>query len=439
MHTASTTHATAKLQAIRSELRTRFRLRDAEIDGILCSLLARANVLLVGSRGDGKTALVRAVAGYLQDASFFHLGMHKQTTEDHLFGGPDLVALQAGRFQRDMAGKLADCHVALLDEYEKTTTGTSNALLVPLEDRLFEGRRMPLQLVVAAGNALVHELRNQTGGKALALRPGEDSLLPFVDRFLFRFCVASLQPGTPAWRDVVFRNVTSSTQAAPLSLDELSHLQAAVHHVAFPVEVADALEAMAVALALGNGSKDSVVQVSVRTYAKLPHLLRAWALLQGRTTVAVADLAMLQHVLWTTPDQRQLVLQAALEVGSKVVLACSDTVDTCATLVAAFLDGRAYTTSDSASTGALHHVAPGTALPAGATTVGAGELVLRRLRKEQDYVQQLATTGTSSEDAEAVARATATLDVLYQQAMDHLSQRMFGAARARLSAVQPAC
>jgi MoxR-like ATPase len=410
----------ARLQQIRLDLRSRFRKRDAEIDGILVSLIARKHLVMIGAPGQAKTALPKAVAGYISDSKVFHVGMHKGTTPNDLFGGPDIVALARGEWRRATEGRLADCHMALLDEALKSSEGTLNSTLVPLSDFEFEGSKIPLVSAILCSNELPQELRGQVNGKPIKMRQGEDSLLAFWDRFGFRFVTSAVEEASPDWRSIVFANVTSTISTdARISLDDLRHMQEDAAQVIMPANIEDMICDLAVMLRLGVQSKGNAkVEVSVRTWRAVPAILRAVAYLAGRTEVEPGDVMVLRDVLWVTPDQREVIGAAILDCGSPIVRDCAAIVEQASNLVAALIEQRIKAGSSS------HAIAISQTRVSNSEAVGASEQVVHAIRASATEIETMRPAST--EDTKAVESSLASLRVSYSAAMRFMAKRLAG-------------
>lgn len=409
-----------KFNAAEQDLRTHFRKRDTVIRGLFISVLARQHAVIIGEPGDGKTKLSTDFFRLFTDSRFAHFGLHKGSTSDDLFGGPDIVALQNGIDKRNTKGRLLEVEFALLDEPDKASEGTLNSLLVPLSDFVFETAPLPLRCAVYCGNNLPHELRGQRNGKPLPVRQGEDSLLAFFDRFALKFVVDSLEPGTEDWRSVVFRRVTETPYTSSLSLQDLDDARAEVAKVHIPESVETFIEEFAGVLRRGNGKPSSVVKVSPRRWTQVPTLLKAAAWMNGRDTVSTEDATMLVDVLWTTPDQRKAIRDAFLDCGSPVVRDCAATVDKVAEAVLALKEHRL---SNGVGGDGLHiHTTAAEVNPR--LVVGVAEVLLRFIDKTGGDLRNAVTPDLSSEDAAAIEAALQTLRNFRKQALAEFKKRV---------------
>lgn len=409
-----------KFLAAESDLRSHFRKRDQVIRGLLISVLARQHAVLIGEPGDGKTRLSTDFFRLFEGARFAHFGLHKGSTSDDLFGGPDIVALQNGVDKRQTKGRLLEVEFALLDEPDKASEGTLNSLLVPLSDFVFETAPLPLRCAIYAGNNLPHELRGQRNGKSLPVRQGEDSLLAFFDRFAAKFVVESIDPESNDWTEIVFDRVTDAPYSATLSLDDLDAARSEVASVRIPDSVRQFVREFAIALRRGNGKPNSTVKVSPRRWSSVPVLLRAAAWLEGRDEVSTRDAAILADVLWTTPDQRKVIADALLDCGSPVVRDCASTVDQIAELALALRERRLST---GAGPNGLHvHASASEVNPRQA--VGVSEVLLRHIDKTGADLRNAITPDLSTEDREAIETALQVLRDFRKQALEEFRRRV---------------
>lgn len=323
-----------RVQAIRADLNKRFRMREDVIGAMLASMLAGELMLLLGLRGEAKTAIVEALAGYISDGKHFSVGLAKSSTPDDVLGGVDVVALQNGTYRRNTTGFLPEATTFLLDEGFKSNNPTLQALLRVLSEREFQGQKIPALFGALASNELPAELRGQKNGKAADLGPFEDSLLAFFDRFFHKLDVQPLAPGSSNWDDVVFGAASDAASAVRVTADEIRDLQRLVGSVALGVSLQDSVRSVAQKLATEK------VHVSTRTWRKAVRMLRAHALLDGRMTVRKSDLRWLEHALWTTPDQRQTIREIVTSAGSREVAEALAIEVKAAEFMTAFADRR---------------------------------------------------------------------------------------------------
>ncbi len=286
----------SKLQAIRRELEARLLEREEILLGALAALLAGEHLLLLGPVGTAKSLLAVEVCQRVQGAHYFGWLLTRFSTPEELFGAVSVRALQEDRYERVTDGRLPTAHIAFLDEIFKANGAILNALLTLINERLFHngGRavRAPLLTLFAASNEL----------------PEESELLAFYDRFLLRYNVNYIK------KDDNFKALLRMEEPSPggprttLSLTELHLLQEQTRRVRVPEGVLeDLVQVRSLLHAKGLVGSD-------RRYRRALGLLRAFALLAGRSAVTSEELLHLQHVLWSAPEEAEVVRSVLEEV-----------------------------------------------------------------------------------------------------------------------------
>ncbi|GAB4511392.1 MAG: hypothetical protein Tsb0020_29160 [Haliangiales bacterium] len=286
--------ALERLTTVRKELEALFIERDDLIAGTLAAVLSKQHVLMLGPPGTAKSMLAKEVCRRIGGTHYFEWLLTKFTTPEEIFGPVSLPALESGRYERVTTGKLPEAEIAFLDEIFKANSAILNALLTILNERRFhqgsEVRAVPLESLLAASNEL----------------PEEDELGALYDRFLVRFTVGYISQDHRFARLLQQRDVAAPcTVLSPAELDELQTRCAAV---AIPDDVVE--DIIAIRRALGS---DGVI-ASDRRYRQALSVLQAAALLDGRDAVESADLAWLEHMLWSDPEQQSQVAAAIAKV-----------------------------------------------------------------------------------------------------------------------------
>lgn len=296
------------VQAVRADLKARFVERDEVVDGLLCALLARQHVLLVGPPGTAKSALVNAVTASVEGAREFSWLLTKFSTPEEVFGPISLSGLQQDRFSRVTMGKLPEAHVAFVDEVFKASSAILNALLSIANERVFHDdgrvRTCPLITLVGASNELPH---------------GDEGLGALFDRFLLRLDVRYVRDRGGQARLLAGEATPSS---ATIALDDLEAAQLMVDRVTIDDDTIDVLLSVKARL-----EEESYV-ASDRRWRQLLGVLRARAWLEGAAAVDEEHIVdVLPDCLWSDPKDRPAIAAAVGAVANPGAARITELVD----------------------------------------------------------------------------------------------------------------
>jgi len=245
--------------------------REALVEAIALSAVAREHVLVLGPPGTAKSQAVRRVAQSLGGHYFEYL-LGRFTEPSEIFGPVDLRKLRDGQVETQTEGMLPEAEFAFLDEVFRGSTAILNTLLALLNERVFRRghtlRPCPLRVCVGASNEL----------------PEDDTLAAFADRFLVRVFVDPIPD--PRLEELLQGGWSLGSERLPSpqgSLEGLDRLVAAVDEVGI-----DAVQpALAHSLRL---LRRAGVVLSDRRMVKAQRLVAAATVLAGRSGAGEPDL-----------------------------------------------------------------------------------------------------------------------------------------------------
>jgi MoxR-like ATPase len=285
--TLHTSTLRAKLRAIRDSLASGLVERDDAIRLALLAALAGEHLLLLGPPGTAKSLLARRLHLAFAGSTYFERLLTRFTVPEELFGPLSIKALNEDRYERLTKSYLPSASIAFLDEIFKANSAILNALLTLLNEREFDNgsRREPVPLVAVIGAS--NEL------------PQGEELAALYDRFLLRLQVdpvsASGFRSLLGLREETIPLLEPTLQLTP---SDLAQIQAAAKEVEVPEDVVSLLEH------LRKWCEVEKIQVSDRRWRKMVKLLQVSALTNDRSKVSIWDCWLLQHCVWSAPQDR---------------------------------------------------------------------------------------------------------------------------------------
>ena len=278
----------AKLGESRDQLNRAFLERTELIDGALAALLSHNHVLLIGPPGTAKSMLADELCARIEGANYFQWLLTRFSTPEELFGAVSLKGLEQDDYRRVTTHKLPEAHIAFLDEIFKANSSILNALLTLINERTFHnGReRIPTPLITMLGAS--NEL------------PDEEELSALYDRFMFRFITGYI---TEDFHFLKMLDGAAAETRTTLSFTELNALAGAVATVKVPGAILNEIAELRRIL-----GREHIV-VSDRRWKNSLDVLRAHAIIFGRSVVIEDDLMFLEHVLWKDPEERPKVTE----------------------------------------------------------------------------------------------------------------------------------
>ncbi|MFS0815435.1 AAA family ATPase [Lysinibacillus sp. 1P01SD] len=272
---------------IMNALNNKYVQREKEIEAVFLGLLSRQHVLLIGSAGTSKSALIMDIANSIQDANYFQWLLTKFTKEEELFGSLNLDSLENGVYERNTTYKLPQANTAFLDEIFKSNSAILNSLLTMLNERLYYNYSSPIEVPLSTLIGASNEY------------PEDDSLIALFDRFLLRREVEYIKEDKDFERMLVIDG--DAIQIPTITLSELENMQYLCSLVTIPNDIIQNLVRIRADL------KNEGIQPSDRRYKQSLSILKAKAFLAGRIVVELDDLEILTDILWEEISQKPKV------------------------------------------------------------------------------------------------------------------------------------
>jgi len=282
-----------KLQKADEILNNHFVERDAEVRGMMLSVLAKTHILLLGPPGTAKSQLVITWSKLITGAKYFQWLLTKYTTPEEIFGPYSLAALEKDLYLRKTAGKASEAHFIFFDEIWKANSGVLNANLTLINERLFYNGAapvpVPLLTMVGASNELPEE---------------DDNLDAMLDRFILKYHVKPIVE-EQNFMKMLIEDVGDEVEPV-ITLEDIQALQAEIKNVKMPNEMLELYATLRRDFA-ANG-----LMSSDRTYRNTIDILRAEAMFKGNDEVKEDDFEILKHALWANPKNSSAIYTTIL-------------------------------------------------------------------------------------------------------------------------------
>jgi len=273
-----------KLKAVISELKSNFHERDELIEGAVCALLTSNHVIIIGPPGTAKSQLANELCSRITGTQYFQWLLTKFTTPEEIFGSVSLKGLENDEYRRVTTNKLAEAHIAFLDEIFKSSSSILNSLLTVINERVYfngtEKIDTPLITLFGASNELPTD---------------EDELDALYDRFLVRFVVGYIEEDFRFLK--MIQGGDDKNEPTTFSLQELSKLKENVSRVEIPQAVFKIL------LRIRKELNAKGISLSDRRYKSSVSLIKAKAFINGREVAKEEDVKILENVLWKDPAE----------------------------------------------------------------------------------------------------------------------------------------
>jgi len=288
--------------------------REEVIEQAFCALLTAEHLLLQSRTGAGKSLLAEQIFNTFEGARLFRVQASKEQQPDTFFGGLDLDQLKSGRIIHNTQGSLVESEFGFIDEIFDANDFTLRALLSLLnERRLMRGVQnvpSPLHSVIAATNYLrisevTEALLDRFMYKAVIL-PDKD---PFIQyKISQRYLVHGGRPADPPKRIPYLRLKHLHQIVRGEATDhEISISNELLYFTNITIRQFEFLRNRQIVDKRSEGA-GSDFYISPRTQAKSLDLLRALAMLKGRTMVAHEDVSRLYFIFATVGLPEEVAL-----------------------------------------------------------------------------------------------------------------------------------
>jgi len=281
----------AHLRMVDDELNSRFIDRADAIEALILGSITGNNLLMTGEPGTGKSDLADTFAQCI-NGRFFKQQFHQMTPEEAISGPLDLAGYKlTGAWQRLIDGYFPTADLCQWDEIDKTSAAVLGIMLTAWNEGTYlHGTthiKLPALMHIGTSNA---NLDDPTGAT--------------YDRWLLRVIVERLDDAD------LMKLVKLPRPPAPpayLSADDIRFVATLTPDVRIGQDVLDTWMEIQQALRV-----DGIVP-STRRAKKSLEAARAVAWMDGRDEATVADLAVMRHIMWLVPEQRNRVHDRVLE------------------------------------------------------------------------------------------------------------------------------
>lgn len=294
----------AKISDFAKKLSEPFVNKEEEARLISLALITRENIIFVSEPGTAKSALAMR-AGELTDSKFFKRQLSKFTAPEELFGPLDIPALtQESAYRMVTKGMLPEAELAFIDEIFRGGSAIRDTLLSIMNERkMFNGEKVvdvPIRSIISATNFVSYDEEDQA----------------FYDRFLLRHFITPLEK--THWSELItatfnseFADSTKVDKSA-ISADDLRKLYDKIKDVDTS-KIRDALLEVLIDVNERHG-----IKFTDRRIGKTLKMIAASALLDGRKSATIEDLAVLKYILPSDEEESKIVSEKLNDIISPV-------------------------------------------------------------------------------------------------------------------------
>lgn len=296
------------LRQIEKEMNEKYINRADVIHGLLVTLLANGNIILLGPAGTGKTDMVETLARTI-DGKCFETLLTKTSSPEELVGPLDIKKLEGGEYERVTRNTLVDSQIGYVDETFKGSSPTLNILLPILAQRTFRNgtampTKIPLMLFVGASNEL------PDGGT-------DGNLAALWDRFEMRYVVDYLKDEGSFAR---LLKMSGDDPETKVNIRDIAKAQKEV----LSIKTDKAIQTI---VDVWHALAKEGYRMSDRKWRNSLRYMKANAWLAGRKELASSDVLVLKSIAWQTPEQIKDVARIVYKTVSPMVGRAQDLFD----------------------------------------------------------------------------------------------------------------
>ncbi len=284
-----------KILQFENNLNDYFQERTEIIRGLLCALLSKEHIVMIGPPGTAKSMLAKVLCNFIANSKYFEWQLTKFSTPEEILGTISLKALENDQYHRKTENKLPECDIAFLDEVFNANSSILNSLNSIMNERIFYNnsipQKVPLITLVSATNLI----------------PEENELKAFYDRFLLRFIVPYIQ------EDSNFVKMLKLSEEFELltkiTKEELEEVQEFINDI----KISSILQYL---VNIRHQLQEKNIFISDRRFKKALKIIKANAFLNSRDEAILQDLAILKDVLWIDPKEIKDVAMIILSISN---------------------------------------------------------------------------------------------------------------------------
>ncbi len=299
------TQLSAQLSQVYDFITTKYYEVEDFTECILLSLLSRTNMIALGQPGIAKSAVLREIVDLIdfdtiEGTPYFHIQMGSDVSPNNIFGAPDIHFFKEnGIIKRHYKGFLPDAIIAFCSEFYRVNDQVANSgLLTILNEGEFKNGTDTIKTKLRFFMADTNFFPKQEDD--LDVEDSDLRLQALHDRFLSRIYVKPLSDHGNKIKMILMDDRLSTD--VKINIHDIISIQDQLSEVIIGEEIAE----MMVKIATILESKHHIF-ISPRRLKLSRNLVRAHAILKGRSICVAEDLMALQYAFWQKVDDILIV------------------------------------------------------------------------------------------------------------------------------------